>query len=267
MASETPKPRAASPARPPAAAPHSLATPNVPHAAITVRTTTKPTVKARPATPLAVPVAASAVEHITGIRGTAPVATLKPAPQPPESGGHPTEPPARPAAAPSAAPAQPAPASFKLPGAVYSPQLLESVIYDLQYYLDWIRQNQIRKQVGAKPKDEPNHSDETVLVIKTWLAGKPATLEAVEALLEYLKNLKLPEVHIMLAALPNRAQRLTLVDWFRNNTSQELLLSFVADRNLGGGIVVRTPNRVFDFTWKQQLIAGRDKLAGILKRV
>jgi hypothetical protein len=130
-----------------------------------------------------------------------------------------------------------------------------------------VRDHQIRKQVGAKPKDEPNHSDETVLVIETWLAGKPPTLSAIEALLDHLKSLKLPEVHIMLAALPNHTQRVVLVEWFRNNTNQQLLLSFVADRNLGGGIVVRTPNRVFDFTWKQELVAARDKLAGILRRV
>jgi hypothetical protein len=164
-------------------------------------------------------------------------------------------------------PAAAAKVNFKLPAAVYSPQLLESVIYDIQVYLDWIRQNQIRKQVGAKAKDEPNHSDETVLVIEAWLAGRPATLETIEALQTYLRELKLPQIHIMLAALPNRTQRLALVDWFRNNASPELLLSFVADRNLGGGIVVRTPNRVFDFSWKQELVAGRSKLAEILKRV
>jgi hypothetical protein len=140
-------------------------------------------------------------------------------------------------------------------------------VYDLQYYLDWIRQNEIRKQVGAKPKDEPNHSAETVIVIEAWLVGKTATLESIEALLDHLKKLKLPEVHIMLAALPNRTQREALVRWFRANTTPHLLMSFVADRNLGGGLVVRTPNRVFDYSWKQALISHNDKLAGILRRV
>jgi len=169
--------------------------------------------------------------------------------------------PAKPTPPPSAT------AEFELPGAVYSPQLLESVIFDIQTYLDWYRQNQIRLKVGAKPKGEPNHSDETVLTIEAWLKGKSPTLESLQSLLEHLRQLDLPEVHVMLAALPNRTQRQQLVDWFRNNATPKVLLSFVADRNLGGGIVVRTPNRVFDFTWKQELAAGRDKLAGILKRV
>ena len=156
---------------------------------------------------------------------------------------------------------------FDLPPTVYSPQLLESVIYDIERYLDWYRQSSIQKRVGARTVEEPTHSAETVLVIEAWLNGKAATLESLEALLAHLRSLKLAQVHIMLAALPNRAQREALVTWFRTNVGPHLLLSFVADRNLGGGVVIRTPNRVFDYTWKQQLIAGRDKLAEILKRV
>jgi len=156
---------------------------------------------------------------------------------------------------------------FVLPAAVYSPQLLESVIYDLQVYVDWIRQNEIRARVGANSKDAPNHSDETVLVIEAWQKGKAPTIDSIHALLSHLKALKLPEVHITLAALPNHAQRRTLVEWFRNNTVPGLLVSFVADRNLGGGLVVRTPNHVFNYSWRQELVAGRDKLAEIVRRV
>jgi hypothetical protein len=191
----------------------------------------------------------------------APAAVAAPKPPAPVQPAAP-KPPAKPAPPPP-----PAAPEFELPAAVYSPQLLESVVFDIQTYLDWYRQNQIRQKVGAKPKGEPNHSDETVVTIEAWLKGKPPTLESLQALLEHLRQLDLPEVHIMLAALPNRTQRQQLVDWFRNNASSKVLLSFVADRNLGGGLVVRTPNRVFDFTWKQELVAGRDKLAGILKRV
>jgi hypothetical protein len=258
MASETPKSatpaaKPAAPSRPPVAAPHALATPAVPHVAVAAaHVAVTPAHAPASAVPAPAPVKAAASKPATPIpkSGTA------------ASGGAG----ARPAASPAPATASANP-TFKLPAAVYSPQMLESVIYDIQYYLDWIRQNQIRKQVGAKPKEEPNHSDETVLVIEAWLSGQPATISSIEALHGHLKNLKLPEVHIMLAALPNRTQRVALVEWFRNNTNQQLLLSFVADRNLGGGIVVRTPNRVFDFTWKQELVGARDKLAGILRRV
>jgi hypothetical protein len=280
------------------AAPHPTAVPRAPKLGAAI--TSRPSATNQPATPkppppparISVPVAAPASAPVSAPAAAAPATapspklgppTARPTADPAQVAAAPVTPAAKSTTTPAAAPVTPSakpdrpaatttPAAapqvnFKLPGAVYSPQLLESVIYDIQYYIDWIRQNQIRQQVGAKPKDEPNHSDETVLVIESWLAGKPATLDTIEALLQHLRSLKLPEIHIMLAALPNRSQRLTLVDWFRNNAGDDLLVSFVADRNLGGGIVVRTPNRVFDFSWKQELIAGRAKLAEILKRV
>ncbi len=157
--------------------------------------------------------------------------------------------------------------AFELPSAVYSPQLLESVIYDLEQYTAWYRETKIHQRVGVQAAVEPTHSAETVLVIEAWLKGKASTLESIEELVVHLSGLNLPEVHVMLAALPNRAQREAIVEWFRRGVTPHLLLSFVADRNLGGGIVVRTPNRVFDFTWQQQLIAQREKLAGIIKGV
>lgn len=157
--------------------------------------------------------------------------------------------------------------AFKLPPAVYSPDLLESVIYEIEQYLGWYRQSKVQKRVGAPIPEEPTHSAETVLTIEAWLDGQKPTVESIEGLIKHLRELKLPVVHLTLAALPNHAQRAQLVDWFRGQVgSQTILLTFVADRNLGGGILVRTPNRLFDYSWKQQLIAGRAKMAEIIGR-
>ena len=88
----------------------------------------------------------------------------------------------------AATPVLPTRHAFELPSAIYSPALLESVMYDIQFYLDWTRQNQIREKVGAKAKDEPTHSAETVLVIEAWLGGKPATMASIEDLLSHLRT-------------------------------------------------------------------------------
>lgn len=157
--------------------------------------------------------------------------------------------------------------AFELPSAVYSPQLLESVTYEIEQYLAWYRQTKVQKKVGAPLAEEPSHSGETVLVIEAWLEGKPATVERLESLIDYLKKLNMPVVHLSLAALPNHDQRARLVDWFRHEAgSRPILISFIADRTMGGGVMVRTPNRLFDLSWKQQLIAGRAHLAEILRR-
>jgi hypothetical protein len=159
------------------------------------------------------------------------------------------------------------PVVFSLPTSVYSPELLDSVSYEIEQYLSWYRENRIHQTVGAAQLAEPDHSAETAQVIETWIHGEPLTVTSLEALLGHLKGLRLPTAHVTLAALPNHAQRLQLVDWFRATAGPNVLISFVGDRNLGGGILVRTPNRVFDFSWKQKLIEGRSKLAEVVHRV
>jgi hypothetical protein len=156
---------------------------------------------------------------------------------------------------------------FILPSAVYSPELLESVRYEIAQYLDWYRETKIHKQVGAALATEPDHSAETAKVIEAWCADQPVTVSLLEALQTYIKELKAPVVHVTLAALPNHAQRQMLVDWFRACAGPQVLISFVGDRNLGGGVLVRTPNRVFDYSWKQKLLASQDKLAPVIHRV
>lgn len=161
----------------------------------------------------------------------------------------------------SAAPA------FVLPPAIYSTELLEAVTYEAALYLDWAREALVHKKVGAAPVAEPNFSAETVAVVEAWLGDKPPTITLLEDLVEHLKSLKLPVVHITLAALPSRPQRAQLIDWFRATLGPSVLMSFVADRSLGGGVIIRTPNHVYDFSWRQQLLVGRRKVAEIIHHV
>ncbi|MBW4061713.1 F0F1 ATP synthase subunit delta [Candidatus Saccharibacteria bacterium] len=157
--------------------------------------------------------------------------------------------------------------AFVLPPAVYSPELLDSVSYEIEQYLSWYRENRIHTTVGATAITEPDHSTETAQVIQSWTTGQPLTLSSLQSLLKYLRELKLPVAHVTLAALPNHTQRQQLVDWFRGIAGPHVLISFVGDRNLGGGVLVRTPSRVFDYSWKQKLIEGRSKLAEVVHRV
>ena len=134
--------------------------------------------------------------------------------------------------------------AFKLPPAIYSPELLQSVSYELQQYVTWFRDSQIKGKVGVTATEEPVLSAESALAVSAWFgdATKP-TVNGLAELAATLRELKAPVVHLVLAALPNHSQRAQLVDWFRTNTSPDVLVAFVADRNLGGGLVVRTPNR------------------------
>jgi hypothetical protein len=156
---------------------------------------------------------------------------------------------------------------FQLPREIHSPELLESVKYEIEQYLAWYREAKVHQKVGIHPETEPTYSTETAKVIEAWFAAHKPSIGALEELIEYLHGLKLPVVHVTLAALPNHAQRAQLVDWFRGLGGTNMMLSFVADRNIGGGIVVRTPNHMFDYSWRQRLVEGRTKMAEIITRV
>ncbi len=158
--------------------------------------------------------------------------------------------------------------TFKLPSDIYSSELLGSVIFEIELYLSWYQEAKVHQKIGIKPHGEPTYSAETAAVIEVWFAaGHKPGVGALEALVKHLRGLDLPVVHVTLAALPNHIQRKKLVDWFHALTKQEMLISFVADRNIGGGITVRTPNRIFDYSWRQQLVNGRERIGEIISRV
>jgi hypothetical protein len=156
---------------------------------------------------------------------------------------------------------------FQLPREIHSPELLESVKYEIEQYLAWYREAKVHQKVGIQPQTEPTYSTETAKVIEAWFAVNKPSVGALEELITHLHDLHLPVVHITLAALPNHAQRAQLVDWFRSLGGANTMLSFVADRNIGGGIVVRTPNHMFDYSWRQRLVEGRSKMGEIVARV
>jgi hypothetical protein len=156
---------------------------------------------------------------------------------------------------------------FTLPREIHSPELLDGVVYELEQYLDWYRQAKIHQKVGISPQTEPTYSNETAKVIEAWFAINKASVGSLEQLVAHLRTFKPTVVHVTLAALPNHAQRAQMLDWFRGLGGPNLMLSFVADRNIGGGVVVRTTNHMFDFSWRQRLVEGRSKMGEIVARV
>ncbi len=151
--------------------------------------------------------------------------------------------------------------AFELPETIYSPQLLEMVIFDLEKYIEWEREGRVKSKVGVPDAvTEPNHSAETLEVIKSWQTAHPTPEATLIQLLEALKELKLPVVHVTLAALPNHLQRESLVRWFQTLSSPRPLILFTSDRTLGGGLILRTPNHIYDFSFRQKLEDTRANL-------
>jgi F0F1-type ATP synthase delta subunit len=151
--------------------------------------------------------------------------------------------------------------ALELPEAIYSPQILEMVIYELDQYNEWYQESKVKAKVGVK-SEQTNHSPETTLVIKTWQEANVGA--SLIELLAALRKLNLPVIHVTLAALPNHLQRAQLVRWFQQLSTPRPLILFSADRTLGGGVIVRTPNHIYDWSFRQKLEEARGNLGKVV---
>lgn len=150
--------------------------------------------------------------------------------------------------------------SFKLPPSITTAEILSSVRFEIARELEWREQAAVKALVTQKApsRDElPPLSPEAEDVLAAWCGGRTPEEQDVRGLSEFLKTYHPVTVHLTMAALPVREQRDRLVTWFRKNCHPDTLIAFTADRTIGGGIVVRTPNRVFDLSFRQRLERGK----------
>lgn len=62
-----------------------------------------------------------------------------------------------------------------------------------------------------------------------------------------------PVVHVGLAAAPDAQLRAELVGWFRREAHPGVLVQFRLQPDIAGGMVVRTTNKVHDFSFRRRL--------------
>ncbi|MDX1535334.1 MAG: F0F1 ATP synthase subunit delta [Candidatus Spechtbacterales bacterium] len=86
-----------------------------------------------------------------------------------------------------------------------------------------------------------------------------------EVLIETKENA--PRFHVVFADYPEREIRTKITSWFRNNIHPRALISFRYDSLLVGGLVVRSRNKIFDFSFRNKLQNSKLKPVDILENV
>lgn len=82
--------------------------------------------------------------------------------------------------------------------------------------------------------------------------------DIVKKQLQYLKD-KAPVMHLTFPAAVDDPESLgRLVAWVRDNIHAQALVSIGMQPSLVGGVYIRTPNKVFDFSLKSALAGKRD---------
>jgi ATP synthase delta (OSCP) subunit len=158
----------------------------------------------------------------------------------------------------------------ELPESLYSPEQLQACAFELDVVISWRRRQDIKKQSGyAGPVTADFELGPTIaglLGTRETVARMPlATLEEVHKQLnEWLAQ---PVTHVTFAVSPPTSIKVEIVKWFRAQVLPTALVKFHVNGNIIGGMVVRTPNKIFDFSFRKQLLQRKSLIPEILKRV
>lgn len=159
---------------------------------------------------------------------------------------------------------------LKLPGSVCSPQDLQSLIVEVRQFAKWFSHVSVKQKMSLEQTSaQPAISAGAAELINTYAAGKDLTVQILDDLIADLEDFRTnaPQLTITLAAPAHGELKRTLAAWCRDNIEDNILVSFQFNSTLLGGMVVRHGSRIFDWSFRRQLMAGRDKFPEVLRRV
>lgn len=159
--------------------------------------------------------------------------------------------------------------TFKLPLWLYSPRQIDAISFEIDGYLEWLREEAVRAQAVTKASAPSPISAEVLHFLELFTDNNSADPGEAEKALVYLRELKqtAPLIHITLPTFATSTVKESIVAWFRNETAPHTLITFTVDSSLLGGIVVRTPNNIYDYSFAHRLIAERGRFPEIVRRV
>jgi hypothetical protein len=162
---------------------------------------------------------------------------------------------------------------LNLPDSICSQQDVKNLLLEVREYARWYAHNAIKKRLRLKTKrklvEQPALSPAASELIHDWSIKKPLSLQSLDELIAALDAFKdtSPSLTIILAAPPTNGLKKTLVSWCRKNIAPDLLINFQFNSTLLGGMVVRSGSRVFDWSFRRQILADRAKFPEVLRRV
>ena len=156
---------------------------------------------------------------------------------------------------------------IKLPDSIISRQDLASAILELRDYAKWLSHESIKKQLGSKKgSNKPEISTTVTEIIRITEADSPKKITDIIDALQSIQNTA-KSINFTLAAPAPLSLKTTLVKWCRTNISPDILVSFDFNSNILGGIVVRYGSRIFDWSFRRQILAERNKFSEVLTNV
>lgn len=161
-------------------------------------------------------------------------------------------------------------ATLKLPLDLYSPDQLGILLVEANEHLSAIRDASVRAKTAGRVVEIANpHTSALmtgILQSNDFKANDPQSYVVLSKGFTIVRD-KAPVAHLTLAALPNRTLKRQLVEWFRQNVNPYMLLTFAVRTDIGGGVVVRVGSRIYDFSFRQQILGNKHRISEIYANV
>lgn len=158
---------------------------------------------------------------------------------------------------------------LRLPSDVYSADQLSIVLWELGTITSQVRDARTRAKVTKQEGRLDIHASALLLSVLKEAGVSLQDHTALETLYSEVKAIRdqAPTVHMMLAALPNRSMKRLIVEWFRRELHPQLLLTFAARGDIGGGFILRAGSNQYDFSFKGRLLANKQRLVELFDDV
>lgn len=157
------------------------------------------------------------------------------------------------------APKAPIKKQLKLPTLVFGIVEIRRLRRELEALEDFINQSEIRE-----PGKQPQLPRTSRLLDALATDNSMQLLQAADrkymASFLHAVETEAPNLHISFAVDPSSAFMLKIVTWLRANIHPFALLEVGLQPTIAAGCIVRTPNKVFDFSLRERFTGSQDLL-------
>ena len=151
---------------------------------------------------------------------------------------------------------------IKLPISLNSRHDVNMVCQELRGIIDVAEQNNLRQTSSATLPEISGLLKELATENNVNLASTDESQKLLK-LIELVRD-KAVQIHVSFAAEPPVDIMKKLIVWFRSEINPKTIINVGLQPSIAAGVVVRTPNKLFDFSLRQHLISNQDKLKAAL---
>ena len=161
---------------------------------------------------------------------------------------------------------------INLPETISSPQDLRALTLEVHEYARWFAHAAVKQRLAegkVAEAEAPTLSPAAGAIIKDWHAKVEVSVDSLDKLIASLEETaeKAEVINITLAAPPVAGLKKSLTLWCRQNLNPNVLVTFDFNATLLGGMVVRSGSRIFDWSFRRQILDNRSKFPEVLRHV